>query len=101
MLIEKLNERFGAAILKTETANGDESITIARDTALDILKSLRDDPGFEFNALVDLTAVDWPDRKPRFDVIYHLNSLTLAHLLRVKVAVENPDPCAFSLTPLS
>ncbi|MDO8431989.1 MAG: NADH-quinone oxidoreductase subunit C [Candidatus Binatus sp.] len=100
MLIEKLNDRFGAAILKTETANGDESITIARGTALEIFKSLRDESGFEFNVLVDLTAVDWLERKPRFDVIYHLNSLTLVHRLRVKIAVEYPQPWAFSATPL-
>jgi NADH-quinone oxidoreductase subunit C len=100
MLIEKLNERFGAAILKSETANGDESITIARDTALEIFKSLRDEPGFEFNVLVDLTAVDWLERKPRFDVIYHLNSLTLTHRLRVKIGVEYPEPWAYSATPL-
>ena len=41
MLIEKLKERFGDAIVGTETANGDETIAIARDGAPEILKSLR------------------------------------------------------------
>jgi len=100
MLIEKLKERFGDAIAGTETANGDETIAIARDGSLEILKSLRDEPGFEFNFLVDLTAVDWLERKPRFDVIYHLNSLTLRHRLRIKVAVDYPEPWAYSATPI-
>src|ERR1700722_7252380 len=69
MLIEKLKERFGAEILGAETAHGEETITIGRAHAYDILRALRDEPGFEFNFLSDVTAVDWLGRKPRFDVV--------------------------------
>jgi NADH-quinone oxidoreductase subunit C len=91
MLIEKLNQRFGAEILGAEDARGEETITIGREHAYDILRALRDEPGFEFNFLSDVTAVDWLDRKPRFDVVYHLNSLTLSHRLRVKIGVDGDD----------
>ncbi|HKN00844.1 MAG TPA: NADH-quinone oxidoreductase subunit C [Candidatus Binataceae bacterium] len=91
MSIDKLKERFGADVLGSEDARGEETIVVGRDRAPEILKALRDEPGFEFNMLSDLTAVDWPDRKPRFDVVYHLNSLTLRHRLRVKVQIEGGE----------
>jgi len=91
MLIEKLKQRFGAEILGAEDARGEETISIGRDHAYDTFRALRDEVGFEFNFLTDLTAVDWLERKPRYDVVYHLNSLTLGHRLRVKIAVEAGD----------
>jgi NADH-quinone oxidoreductase subunit C len=92
MLIDKLKERFGAEVLGAEDASGEETIAIGREHAYDLLRALRDEPGFEFNFLSDLTAVDWLDRKPRFDVVHYLNSLTLGHRLRVKIGVDAADP---------
>ena len=100
MPIDKLKERFGADLLETHEARGEETIVIAPDRVLDVMKALRDEPGFEFNMLSDLTAVDWPDRKPRFDVIYHLNSLTLHHRLRVKVRTDAPAGWVNSVTSI-
>jgi NADH-quinone oxidoreductase subunit C len=91
MLIEKLKERFGADVVAAESAHGDESITIRRERAAAIMTALRDDPEFAFNVLVDATAVDWLERTPRFDVVYHLNSLTRNHRLRVKIQAGAAD----------
>lgn len=91
MLIEKLKQRFGADILNAEEAHGEESILVARERAPEILKTLRDEPGFEFDMLTDVTAVDWLERKPRFDVVYHLNSIKLHHRLRIKVQIDLTD----------
>ena len=91
MLIEKLKERFGAAISEGGTTHGQDFIVVAREGALEILTALATEPGFEFNSLSDLTAVDWPERNPRFEVVYNLNSLTRNHRLRVKVAVPGGD----------
>src|SRR5258708_24664238 len=91
MLIEKLKQRFGDEILGAEDARGEETITIGRERGYDLFRALRDEPGFEFDFLSDLTAVDWLERKPRYDVVYHLNSLNLGHRLRVKIAVEAGD----------
>src|ERR1700722_5455953 len=87
MLIEKINARFGAQILSAQNERDEETFTIDRERAYDFFRALRDEPGFEFNFLTDLTAVDWLERKPRYDVVYHLNSLTLGHRLRVKIAI--------------
>ncbi|HVA76624.1 MAG TPA: NADH-quinone oxidoreductase subunit C [Candidatus Binataceae bacterium] len=91
MLIEKLKERFGAAISEAGAAHGQEFIVVARDSLLEILRALATEPGFEFNSLSDLTAVDWPERKPRFEVVYNLNSLTRNHRVRVKVPIPGDD----------
>ena len=88
MLIEKLKQRFGAEILGAENARGEDTIFIGREHAYDTFRALRDEVGFEFNFLTDLSAVDWLERKPRYEVVYHLNSLTLGHRLRVKISVE-------------
>jgi NADH-quinone oxidoreductase subunit C len=100
MLIEKLKERFADAIVAAQNEHGDETVTVSRDVQADFFRALRDEPDFEFNMLVDVTAVDWLDRKPRFDVVYHLNSLTRGHRLRVKVGVDAADAWVPSLTSL-
>jgi NADH-quinone oxidoreductase subunit C len=91
MLIEKLKERFGADILAGEQAHGQETVLVSRDRVPVILTALRDERGFEFDMLADLTAVDWLERRPRFDVVYQLNSLNLRHRLCVKVQVGLDD----------
>jgi NADH-quinone oxidoreductase subunit C len=100
MLIEKLKERFGTAISEAGTSHGQDFIVVARESALETLRALATEPGFEFNSLSDLTAVDWPERNPRFEVVYNLNSLTQKHRLRVKVTVPGDDastPSAISV----
>src|SRR5260370_22024385 len=91
MLIEKLKARCGGEILSAQNERDEETITIDRERAYDFFRALHDEPDFEFNFLTDLTAVDWLERKPRFDVIYQLNSLTRAHRIRVKIRADVPQ----------
>ena len=97
MLIEKIKGRFGAEILTAQNERDEETFTIDREHAYDFFRALRDEPDFQLNFLTDLTAVDWLDRKPRFDVVYQLNSLTLAHRIRVKIGVEGAEPWVHSV----
>jgi len=92
MLIEKIKARFGAEILSAQNERDEETVTIERERAYDFFHALRDEPDFQFNFLTDLTAVDWLERKPRFDVVYQLNSLNLAHRIRIKIGVEGAEP---------
>lgn len=65
-------------------------LTLATDCAgiAGVLSFLRDDPACRFTLLIDITAVDWPQREKRFDVVYHLLSLTENRRIRVKLQVE-------------
>ena len=53
-----------------------------------------------FDLLVDVTAVDWPERTPRFDVVYHFYSTTTFQRARVKTPVDAANPVVESLVPL-
>ncbi len=65
--------------------------------AADIIKVatfLRDDPGCKFSCFIDVTAVDWPGREKRFDVVYHLLSPTKNCRVRVKIEADETTPVA-------
>jgi NADH-quinone oxidoreductase subunit C len=59
-----------------------------------VMKHLRDDPSCAFKAFVDVTAVDWPEREHRFDIVYHLLSPTRNARIRVKIEVGETTPVA-------
>jgi NADH-quinone oxidoreductase subunit C len=66
-----------------------------------ILRFLRDDPRCLFWSLIDITAVDWPSRERRFDVVYHL--LSPKHNARIRIKIETdeatPVPSAIEVFP--
>ena len=55
---------------------------------VDLVRSLRDDPRFRFVNLTDITAVDYPGREHRFDVVYHFLSPTLNARIRIKLEAD-------------
>jgi len=71
---------------------GELTILAERAEIVRVLKFLRDEPACAFTILVDLCGVDWPQREHRFDVVYHLLSLT--RNLRVRVKVETDERTA-------
>jgi NADH-quinone oxidoreductase subunit C len=96
-ILERLARQFGPAIVGTHDHRGDHTALVDRAAIADALRFCRDDPDLKFEMLIDLTAVDYlkfPGREggPRFEVVYHLYSVTHNHRLRVKAAVEERDP---------
>ena len=67
-------------------ARGELTVEVAAGDILKVMAHLRD--AAEFKILVDLCGVDWPQRAKRFDVVYHLLSLTKNVRIRVKAQVE-------------
>jgi NADH-quinone oxidoreductase subunit C len=55
---------------------------------------------FRFDLFLDVTAVDWPDRTPRFDLVYHFYSTTHMIRIRLKTRVPEAEPIVDSLVPL-
>jgi NADH-quinone oxidoreductase subunit C len=100
MLIDTLKQRFTAELIAAESSLGDQVITVSREAAPGVLRALRDEPDFDFNVLIDLTAVDWLGREPRFEVVYQLKSLARNHRLRVKVPVPGDDAWVASAVEL-
>jgi NADH-quinone oxidoreductase subunit C len=65
---------------------------------VELLTLLRDNPEYRFHQLIDVTAADYPEREKRFDVVYHLLSLTKNRRMRVKVQTDEDTPVP-SATP--
>ena len=75
-----------------EIAHGELTLEAGRDGLLPLLVFLRDDRDCRFRQLVDLCAVDWPDRQPRFDIVYHLLSHARNQRVRVKLRTGDDKP---------
>ncbi len=71
---------------------GDWTVVIARARLLEAAAHLATAPGAEFDACSDVTAVDWPPRPLRFDLVYSLYSTGHRHRLRLKVRVGDQEP---------
>jgi NADH-quinone oxidoreductase subunit C len=87
---------FAAAVTRDEL-----TVDARADQAVRVLKFLKDDPRCRFEQLTDLCGVDYPERDPRFDVVYHLLSLSHNCRLRLKVGVneDQPVPSATEIYP--
>ncbi len=77
---------------------GELTIWIKQPFIRDACALLREDADLSFNYLSDLTCVDWYPNQPRFEVVYHLLSLTNKDRLRLKVKLGGDDPRVESLT---
>lgn len=66
-----------------------------------LLTNLRDDPEFQFQQLIDVCGADYPQREKRFDVVYHLLSMTKNRRVRIKVETDEvtPVPSVVSVYP--
>jgi NADH-quinone oxidoreductase subunit C len=71
-----------------------DELTIAGKAAeiVKIATFLRDDPACQFVCIIDITAVDYPSREQRFDVVYHFLSPRLNQRIRVKVMTDEETP---------
>ena len=78
----------------TQTAHGELTITVARERIVDVLTKLRDDPACRFEILIDICGVDYPARKNRFDVVYHLLSVRKNLRIRIKLETDEATPVA-------
>ena len=83
-------EMVGALGVEAQVAFGELTLVAPRDRIVEVMTALRDQFGFQ--QLLDLCGVDYPDRKERFEVVYHLMSLTRNARLRVKVSTDETQP---------
>ena len=91
-LHDTVTTALGDAVTGGVISFGDVSIDVSRDRIVEVLKKLRDDPKCQFEVLIDICGVDYPERELRFDVVYHLLSPRLNQRLRVKVATDETSP---------
>jgi NADH-quinone oxidoreductase subunit C len=122
-VLDLLRAEKAASLLGGHVIAGDAVVLVAREHLLDVMQFLRDDPRLRMEQLMDVTAVDFlefapqlrrelspvdadhasgltSDTLPRYEVVYHLLSMSKRHRLRVKVPVTQDDPHVPTLTHL-
>jgi len=103
--LNTLGEAIVAALPGSVTghsiAYGELTVTAQAADILKVVTFLRDDPRCRFVSIIDVTAVDWPARAKRFDVVYHFLSPRQNTRIRVKVETDEatPVPSIFSEFP--
>jgi NADH-quinone oxidoreductase subunit C len=91
-VIDAAKAVIGGALLDVKRLIGEITLTVEREEIANVLKLLRDTPGLEYQQLMEIAGVDYPDRPERFEVAYHLLSLTKNRRIRVKVATDEATP---------
>lgn len=89
-LAAELEKLLGTDLLAHDFAADEDSITVARDAIAGVMIALRDN--LEYQQMMEIAGVDYPDRAERFEVVYHLLSVTKNHRLRVRVTTDEATP---------
>ena len=79
------------AVLGQTVTHGELTLTVPLQNLRALVEFLKDDASCRFTSLVDITAIDHPDRAARFDVVYHFLSMYQNHRIRLRVAVRAED----------
>ena len=99
-LFDSLKTKFPGAILATrvDAARAETTVTVDAARLLEIARYLHDAPDAAFDHLTDICSVDYPEDQLRFEVVYHLHSLSLGRRLRLKARIVEDDPTIASVT---
>ena len=100
-IIDAVKAAIGDAFLSGKDSVGEVSIDVARDSVADVLRTLRDELAYQ--QLMEIAGVDYPSRPERFEVVYHLLSVTKNHRLRIRVTTDeaNAVPTVTGIFPVA
>ena len=90
-LAAQIESKRSADVLSTDIAHDELTVTVTASSIVDFVEFLKEDPNCRFTTLVDLTAVDWPERPARFDVVWHFLSMHRNQRIRVKAALREDE----------
>lgn len=97
-VFETVSSSLAARVQEAAVAHGILALTIEPANLGAVARALKDTHGFDM--LLDVTAVDWPAREPRFDVVHHFYSTSHRVRVRVKARVPESDPAVDTLVAL-
>src|SRR5690348_15424671 len=96
LLLNRLTQQFGDAVLETSSFRGDDVALVTNERWHDAVKFVRDDAACACDYFVDLSVVDYPDRPDseggRFEVYLIAYSIAKKHRVRLKTRVPESDP---------
>ncbi|MFN0046004.1 MAG: NADH-quinone oxidoreductase subunit C [Sphingorhabdus sp.] len=88
--VAAIKKALGKDLVRVEETFDEVALYIKRDSLVGCMVKLRD--SCDYQQLMEIAGVDWPDRDPRFEVVYCLLSLTKNHRIRVHVATDEITP---------
>ena len=102
-VVAAAKKAIGNALIDVKEAVGEVILTVEREGIVDVCRALRDTPGLEYQQLMEIAGVDYPERPERFDVCYCLLSLTKNRRIIVKVTTDEatPVPSVTGLWPVA
>ncbi|MDB5714580.1 MAG: NADH-quinone oxidoreductase subunit [Sphingomonadales bacterium] len=100
-IIEAATAALGASLTTAVDLVGEVTLTVAREDLVAVMTTLRDE--LHYQQLMEIAGVDYPERELRFEVVYHLLSLTKNHRIRVKVLTDDTQavPSVTGLWPVA
>jgi NADH-quinone oxidoreductase subunit C len=96
-VLDRVRERLAGITGEAAVAHGVLVLEIEPGRLLEVVQALKAELGFDL--FLDVTAVDWPGREPRFDVVWHFYSTREFVRVRVKTRVPAADPSVDTLVP--
>jgi NADH-quinone oxidoreductase subunit C len=90
-LAETIALRKEDVVIASDVSNGELTVTVSPASLETFIADLRSHPTCRFTTLVDITAIDWPARERRFDVVYHFLSMHLNQRIRVRDEVREDE----------
>lgn len=93
-LVEEIQKQFPGAILEAHTMVGQNVIIVENGSLMTVARFMRENSIMPCDYLVDVTAVDYPSREKRFDVVYVLHSFQVNERVRLKIVVAESEAVA-------
>ncbi|MCB2095106.1 MAG: NADH-quinone oxidoreductase subunit C [Rhodobacteraceae bacterium] len=90
-LAAHIETKHAAEVVSTAVAHGELTVSVTPAGLVGFVDFLRTDRRCRFSTLIDITAVDYPQRPQRFDVVYHFLSMYQNQRIRLRVAVGEDD----------
>ena len=90
-LAQLLQHEFPSAFVKAVEWRGDLAVTVRREWLYEVGKFLHDDRDMDFDYIVHVSSVDWPEDEERFEVVYEMYSIRKRRRIRVKTRVPEQD----------
>jgi NADH-quinone oxidoreductase subunit C len=102
-VIDAARKALGDALIEASEHVGEVMLTVRRESIVDVCRTLRDTHSLEYQQLMEIAGVDYPEREERFDVNYCLLSLTKNRRIKVKVTASDttPVPSVTGLWPVA
>lgn len=94
---ETIQRLFPNGFEKAVEWRGDLAIFVERGSLHEVARFLHDEPELDFDYIVHVSSVDWPDDEERFEVVYEFYSIRRRQRIRLKTRIPESDPVVDSL----